>query len=101
MLLRSYLEAAEGDASFQLALMGAGDVEWAGISQEKAEFGDAASRIIGRAVASGAVRGDLTYATYADFPLLARGVMSTMYFKPAGNSDWRRHLELTLDGVRA
>jgi AcrR family transcriptional regulator len=96
-LLRSYLEAAEGDASFQLALMGAGDVEWAGIRQEKAEFGDAASRIIERAVAAGAVRGDLTYA---DFPLLARGVMSTMYFKPAGNSDWRRHLELTLDGVR-
>jgi hypothetical protein len=26
--------------------------------------------------------------------------MSTMHFKPAGNSDWRRHLELTLDGVR-
>jgi hypothetical protein len=23
-----------------------------------------------------------------------------MYFKPAGNSDWRRHLELTLAGVR-
>jgi AcrR family transcriptional regulator len=96
-LLRSYLEAAEGDASFQLALMGAGDVEWEGIRQEKAEFGDAATRIIERAVGGGAVRGDLTYA---DFPLLARGVMSTMYFKPAGNSDWRRHLELTLDGVR-
>jgi hypothetical protein len=23
-----------------------------------------------------------------------------MYFKTAGNSDWRRHLELTLHGVR-
>jgi len=32
--------------------------------------------------------------------LLARGVMSTMYFKTAGDSDWRRHLELTLNGVR-
>ena len=51
-LLRSYLEAAEGDASFQLALMGAGDVEWAGIKQEKDEFGDVASRIIERAVAA-------------------------------------------------
>jgi AcrR family transcriptional regulator len=96
-LLRSYLEAAEGDASFQLALMGSGDVEWHGIRQEKDDFGDVVSRIIERAVAAGAVCGDLTYA---DFIQLARGVMSTMYFKPAGNSDWRRHLELTLGGVR-
>jgi AcrR family transcriptional regulator len=98
VLLRSYLEAAEGDASFQLALMGSGDVEWQGISEEKAEFGDAVSRVIERAVAAGAVRGDLTYA---DFILLTRGVMSTMYFKPTGNSDWRRHLKLTLAGLRS
>jgi len=97
VLMRSYLEAAEGDASFQLALMGPGDVEWQGVKQEKAEFADAVSRVIERAVAAGAVRPDLTYA---DFPLLTRGVMSTMYFKPTGNSDWRRHLELTLEGVR-
>jgi AcrR family transcriptional regulator len=96
-LLSSYLEAAEGDASFQLALMGSGDVEWRGLSEEKAAFGDAVSRVIERAVAAGAVRGDLAYA---DFILLSRGVMSTMYFKPAGNADWRRHLELTLAGVR-
>jgi AcrR family transcriptional regulator len=97
VLMRSYLEAAEGDASFQLALMGPGDVEWQGVKQEKAEFADAVTRVIERAVAAGTVRPDLTYA---DFPLLTRGVMSTMYFKPTGNSDWRRHLELTLDGVR-
>jgi AcrR family transcriptional regulator len=96
-LLRSYLEAAEGDASFQLALMGSGEVEWEGIREQKAEFAEIVSRIIERATAAGALRGDLTYA---DFPLLARGVMSTMYFKSAGNSDWRRHLELTLHGVR-
>ena len=96
VLLRSYLEAAEGDASFQLALMDSGDVEWEGIRQEKAEFAEVVSRVIDRAVAAGAVRSDLSYA---DFPLLARGVMSTMYFKTAGNSDWRRHLELTLQGV--
>jgi AcrR family transcriptional regulator len=96
-LLRSYLEAAEGDASFQLALMGSEDVEWEGIRQQKAEFTEIVSRIIGRALAAGAVRSDLTPA---DFPLLARGVMATMYFKSAGKSDWRRHLELTLQGVR-
>jgi len=95
-LLRSYLEAAEGDASFQLALMGSGEVAWEGISQQKAEFTEVVSRIIDRAVAAGAVRGDLSFA---DFVLLARGVMSTMYFKTPRDSDWRRHLELTLNGV--
>jgi Transcriptional regulator SbtR-like, C-terminal domain len=77
--------------------MGSEDVEWEGIRHQKAEFAEIVSRIIERAVAAGAVRDDLTQA---DFPLLARGVMSTMYFKSAGNSDWRRHLELTLQGVR-
>jgi AcrR family transcriptional regulator len=96
-ILRSYLEAADGDASFQLALMGSGDIEWEGLEQQKAEFAEIVTRIIDRAVASGAVRGDLSYA---DFPLLTRGVMSTMYFRPAGSSGWQRHLELTLEGVR-
>jgi AcrR family transcriptional regulator len=96
-VLRSYLEAADGDASFQLALMGAGDIEWEGLEQQKAEFAEIVTRIIDRAVAAGAVRSDLTYA---DFPLLTRGVMSTMYFRPAGSAGWRRHLELALDGVR-
>jgi hypothetical protein len=38
----------------------------------------------------------------ADFPLIACGIMSTMYFKPGGAAeDWRRHLDLILDGIRA
>jgi AcrR family transcriptional regulator len=96
-ILRSYLEAADGDASFQLAMMGSNDLEWEGVQQQKAEFAGIVTRIIDRAVASGGVRGDLSFA---DFPVLTCGVMSTMYFKPAGNSDWRRHLELVLDGIR-
>jgi hypothetical protein len=43
------------------------------------------------------VRGDLTQA---DFLLLTCGVMSTMCFKPSKNADWRRCLDLALDGVR-
>jgi len=61
--------------------MGSGDLEWEGVQQQKAEFAEIVTRIIERAVASGAVRGDLTYA---DFPLLTRGVMATMYFKTLG-----------------
>jgi AcrR family transcriptional regulator len=96
-ILRSYLEAADGDASFQLALMGADDIEWERVKQQKAEFAEIVTRIIGRAVTSGQVRADLTLA---DFTVLASGVISTMYFKPGGNSDWRRHLQLALDGIR-
>ncbi len=97
-LLRSYLEAAEGDAGFQLALLGSRDLEWEGIEKQKAEFAEIVARVIDRAAAAGAVRGDLTIA---DFPLLTCGAMSTMYFQPGGNSDWRRHLELMLEGLRS
>jgi AcrR family transcriptional regulator len=96
-ILRTYLEAADGDASFQLALLGSTNLHWEGVEQQKAEFAEIVSRIIDRAVAAGQVRDDLTFA---DFPVLACGIMSTMYFKPSHNSDWRRHLELVLDGIR-
>jgi AcrR family transcriptional regulator len=95
-VLRTYLEAAEGDAAFQLALLGSNDLQWKSAEAEKAEFRAIVGRIIERAVASGQVRPDLTAD---DFPMISCGVMSTMYFKPSA-SDWRRHLELALDGVR-
>ena len=97
-ILRSYLEAAEGDAAFQLAILGSNDLEWEGVQQQKAEFAAIVTRIINRAVASRSVRGDLTFG---DFPVLTCGIMSTMYFKPSSTSDWRRHLELALDGIRS
>ncbi|WP_031467785.1 TetR/AcrR family transcriptional regulator [Sciscionella sediminilitoris] len=96
-VLRGYLEAAEGDAAFQLALMGSTELEWEDIEEQKAEFGAIVTRIIERAVSEGRIRADLTLP---DFPMLASGVISTMYFRPGGNTDWRRHLELLLDGVR-
>jgi AcrR family transcriptional regulator len=96
-ILRSYLEAADGDASFQLALMGSGDLEWEGVEQQKTEFTKIVTRIIDRATAAGQLRSDFTFA---DFRVLARGVMATMYFRHGGNGDWRRHLDLVLDGIR-
>jgi AcrR family transcriptional regulator len=96
-ILRRYLEAAEGDAAFQLALLGSVGFQWEGVAEQKAELAAIVARIIERAVAAGEVREDLTYS---DFPLITNGVMATMYFRPAGNDDWRRHLELVLDRVR-
>lgn len=97
-LLRSYLEAAEGDSAFQFALLGPGQRPWGGLEEPKTEFRAIVTRIIERAIAAGAVRDDLTFA---DFPVLATGLMSTLYFKPSASGDWRRHLDLLLDGVRA
>lgn len=38
--------------------------------------------------------------TLADFPLLTCGAIATSSFKPGGTDDSRRHLELTLYGLR-
>lgn len=96
-IVRSYLAAADGDASFQLALMGSGDLRWDGVEQEKAEFSEVVTRTIDRAVAAGQVRSDFTFA---DFRTLTRGVIATMYFRQSGTADWRRHLEIVLGGIR-
>jgi AcrR family transcriptional regulator len=96
-IVRSYLEAADGDAAFQLALMGSKDIDWPGVEQEKHEFAEIVGRIVGRAVAAGALRSDLTVA---DFHQLTCGIISSMYFTRGGHSDWRRHLDLALNGIR-
>jgi AcrR family transcriptional regulator len=93
-LLWTYLEAAEHDAAFRLALLGPEDPAWAEIAEQKAEFGEIAQRILGRAVAAGRVRSDLTFG---DFVLITRGVMVNM----TPDDDWRRHLTLALEGIRA
>src|SRR4051794_32759884 len=90
-IVRSYLDAASGDAAFQLAVMGSRDIDWEGIEHEKREFDEIVGRIIDRAVAAGRLRGDLTVA---DFHQLTCGVISSMYFTRGGRSDWRRHLDL-------
>lgn len=97
-ILHTYLETADGDAAFQLALLGSNGLQWDGVEQQKAEFAEIVTRIIDRAVASGQIRSDFTFA---DFPILTCGIMSTMYFKPSRTSDWRRHLELVLNGIRS
>ncbi|MBO2454384.1 TetR/AcrR family transcriptional regulator [Actinomadura barringtoniae] len=96
-LLRDYCEAADGDSAFQLALMGSEEIGFEALEDQKAEFADLTARIITRAVDAGHIRADFTLD---DFPVLTSGVMSTMYFKPGGNPDWRRHLEIVLTGLR-
>ena len=97
-MLRGNLEAADGDAAFQLATLDYHDSEWEGAQQQKAEYVAVVARVIDRAVASGSVRSDFTVA---DVRVITCGIVSTMYFQPSPNYDWRRHLELVLDGIRA
>jgi AcrR family transcriptional regulator len=93
----SSAEAVEGDAGFQLAMMGSNDLEWEGIEEQKAELAEAVTRIISRAVDAGVVREGFTFE---DFGMVMCGVTATMYYKP-GSADWRRYLELILHGVCA
>ena len=95
-MLRTYLEAAEDDATFQLALMGSTDFDWEAIEEEKLVYAEIVARIIERACQTGAARADFSLE---DFRVIVRSVMATMYFSPGGAADWRRHLALVLDGV--
>jgi len=88
-------EAVEGDMGFQLAMMGANQLEWEGIEEQKAALADVVTRIIDRAVAAGVVRDDFTFE---DFGMVMCGITSTMYYQP-GSANWRHHLELLIHGV--
>jgi len=94
-LLRSYLEAAEQDAAFRYAILGPDRKDWAQLAEQKTQFADIARRILQRAVDAGRVRSDLSFE---DFVLITRGAMANMN---PGDDDWRRHLTLTLEGIRA
>jgi AcrR family transcriptional regulator len=94
--LLTSMTTVEGDTGFQFAMMRSDELEWEGIEAQKDAFAETLTRIIDRAKAAGVVRDDLTFD---DFPMLLCGITSTMYFKP-GTADWKRHLELVLDGLR-
>jgi AcrR family transcriptional regulator len=93
-LLFGYLESAEPDAAFRLALLGAQEPNWDEIEAEKTAFAQIVERILRRAVDAGFLRADLRAD---DFVLITRGAMANM----TATGDWRRHLTLQLEGIRA
>jgi AcrR family transcriptional regulator len=94
-IIRGSAEAVEGDAGFQLAMMGSNQLEWEGIEEQKAALAEVLTRIIARAVDAGVVRDDFTVD---DFGMVMCGITSTMYYQP-GSANWRRHLEIVLHGI--
>lgn len=93
-LLYGYLESAQPDAAFRFALLGPQEPDWEEIDAEKNAFAAIVERIVRRAVDAGCLRADFRAG---DFILITRGAMANM----TGAGDWRRHLTLQLEGVRA
>ncbi len=96
-LMRSNAEALERDAGTQQVLAGAGEQIWTHAAAEQAELLELTSQLVERAQRAGSIRAD---ATANDIGMLMCGVSATMAH-PAPGFDWRRHLELVVDTLRA
>ncbi len=90
-------ETAAGDAATQHALAGAGESVWAQAEAEREELLVLTDELLARARLAGTVRPDVRAA---DIGMLMCGVCSSMGFT-VPSFDWRRHLELAIDMLRA
>ena len=96
-VLRLNAEAAARDASMQHALAGVGEHIYSQAATERQELNEAAGELMARAQRAGTMRPDVTAV---DVAMLMCGVSATMAHKGPG-FDWRRHLELVADALRA
>jgi AcrR family transcriptional regulator len=96
-LMRDNAELISDDAAVQQAIMGAGEEVWAGTERERLELGAIIHALAARAQDAGTMRADIGPD---DIPMLMCGICSTMGHASSG-FDWRRHLELALDSLRA
>jgi AcrR family transcriptional regulator len=91
-LLWRNAEAIERDAATRYA-MGAGNEVWAASADEQARLFPLVQSLIERDQAAGRLRNDVRVE---DIPMLMCGIAGSI----DRGMDWRRHLELTLDGLR-
>jgi len=96
-VLRRNSELIAGDAAAQQALMGGGTEVWEGTEPERQELGEITRQFVERAQQAGTMRRDIGAD---DIPMLMCGICATMSH-PAPRFDWRRHLELAIDSLRA
>jgi AcrR family transcriptional regulator len=96
-LLHHNCEVIAADAAVQQAITGGGEEVWAGTEHERRELGEIANELVVRAQRAGTLRPDVGPD---DIPMLMCGICATMGHK-AKMFDWRRHLELGIDGLRA
>ena len=96
--LRSNAEYASRDIALQDALF-RGEASWEPVAEPLGALRATMTEIIERGQAAGAIRADFTVD---DIPLMMSGVSSAMAnVHPNGEAmDWRRLLDLLLDGVK-
>jgi len=96
--LRRNAELMAADAVVQDALMRS-EIDWTYAEGPRSELHSTFAVTVERARAAGVIRPDFTID---DVPMIMCGLCSTMADGgPGGAYDWRRHLELMLDGIRA
>ncbi|GAC1320862.1 MAG: TetR/AcrR family transcriptional regulator [Thermoleophilaceae bacterium] len=96
-LLRRGAELTAQDAGVQHVLMGAGGRVWMMASAEREELQRLTGVLMGRAQSAGTMRPDVGAS---DIPTLMCGVSATMA-QDGRDLDWRRHLDLVIDALRA
>jgi AcrR family transcriptional regulator len=95
-LMRRNAATAANDAGIQYALASAGEQAWTQAQAEQDELIALTAELIERARRAGTIRPDVE-AT--DIGMLMCGLCSTMGARP--DFDWRRHLDLMIDALRA
>jgi AcrR family transcriptional regulator len=96
-LLRENAELLHRDAAMQQTLVGFDEQIWTQAQPEQAELLGLTGQLIARARSAGTIRPD---TTEWDIAMLMCGLSATMAHRGPG-FDWRRHLELLIDMLRA
>ena len=95
--MRDNAASVAEDAATRFALMSGGEAVFEHAGAEKDEFLRLARKLVLRARRAGVLRPDFKAE---DVPMVMCGVCATIDRRPAP-WDWRRHLELVLDGMRS
>jgi len=97
--LRANAQLASENVAVQNAITGS-EVNWERVEPIRTELLAVTAELIARAHAAGVVRDDLEVS---DIPTVMCGLCSTMGATRGDGTpqDWRRHLEILLDGMRA
>jgi AcrR family transcriptional regulator len=88
-------EVQAADAAMQQTLLIAPNTVWEAARAEHPGLDTASEQLVARAIAEGEMRADFKAE---EIGLMMCGVVATM---ARGSGDWRRHLEIIIDGIRA
>jgi AcrR family transcriptional regulator len=96
-LMRSNAAELERDAATQQAMSGVGEQVWAAATAELEELLTLTGQLIDRAKVAGTIRADIAPTDIG----MAMCGLSAVMAHPGPGFDWHRHLDLTIDMLRA